>query len=363
MTRITFEKETVKALQQKLHEAYASGDVRLVRRISVLLSITHGEGLSRVEEQWNISHQTSYNWLAAFVKQRWESLAYPKPAGRPARLTKSQKQQLYETVKAGPEAVGYACGCWTTCLIQEWIYQQFGVLYNRYYVAELLHNLGLSYQKARFVSDHLDEAARQQWLETVWPAIVTQALECKLPIFFGDEVSFAQWGSLSYSWAPKGQQPQVQTSGIRKGYKVFGVIEFFSGQFYYQGLEERFNSDSYQGFLAYLLSKITGPFILIQDGARYHTSKATREFFQQHQDRLIVYQLPSYSPDYNPIEFLWKKVKSKATHNRHFAEFAKLIQSVEAALALLASQTDQIVCLMGLYTKHLADPAAIETLA
>lgn len=361
MPRITFEKETVKELEQQLHKAYDKGNIRLVRRIAALLAIARGEGLSQVEEQWNLSHQTVYHWLDAFVRQGQESLVYAKPSGRPARLTKQQKQQLYETVKGGPEAVGYACGCWTTCLIQEWIYQQFGVLYSRYYVAELLHNLGLSYQKARFVSAHLDETARQQWMETVWPEIVAQARARGLPIYFGDEVSFAQWGSLGYTWAPKGQQPQVKTSGIRKGYKVFGVIEFFSGRFYYHGLEERFNSDSYQAFLADLLSKITGPFILIQDGARYHTSKIVREFIQQHQERLIVYQLPSYSPDYNPIEFLWKKVKSKATHNRYFAEFAKLIQSVEDALALLASHTEEIVRLMGVYTQHLADPSASET--
>jgi len=144
---------------------------------------------------------------------------------------------------------------------------------------------------------------------------------------------------------------------------VFGVIEFFRGQFCYQGLEERFNSDSYQVFLEYLLSQITGPFILIQDGARYHTSKATRTFLQLHQDHIMAYQLPSYSPDYNPIEFLWKKVKTKARHNRYFAEFAKLIHSVEEALALLASQTEEIVRLMGVYTKQLADPSTTETTA
>jgi hypothetical protein len=44
---------------------------------------------------------------------------------------------LYETLKAVPEAAGYACGCWTSYLTQEWIYNQFGVLYNRYYAAEL----------------------------------------------------------------------------------------------------------------------------------------------------------------------------------------------------------------------------------
>jgi hypothetical protein len=69
-----------------------------------------------------------------------------------------------------------------------------------------------------------------------------------------------------------------------------------------------------------------------------------------------VYQLPSYSPDYNPIEFLWKKVKTNATHNRYFAEFAKLTQSVDDALALLSTQADEIKCLMGVYVKKLADP-------
>ncbi|HSG42084.1 MAG TPA: hypothetical protein VLA72_02910, partial [Anaerolineales bacterium] len=47
-------------------------------------------------------------------------------------------------------------------------------------------------------------------------------------------------------------------------------------------------SDSYQTFLLHLLSQVSGKVILIQDGARYHTSKATHEFFEQHKERLIV---------------------------------------------------------------------------
>ena len=235
------------------------------------------------------------------------------------------------------------------------------VLYNRFYVCELLRHLGLSYQKARFVSDHLDEETRRMWLQEVWPAILAQARRLNLPIYFGDEVSFAQWGSLSYTWAPKGQQPQVQTSGVRKGYKVFGMIEFFTGHFFYQGTAERFNSDSYSEFLKSVLDKVKGKLILIQDGARYHTSKATREFIELHSHCsgiVLINYLPD-PPDYNPIEFLWKKIKTKATHNRYFAEFAKLTHSVEDALALLSTQVNEIKCLMGLYVKELAVPLAV----
>ena len=45
------------------------------------------------------------------------------------------------------------------------IWREFGVLYNRQYVCTLLHNLGFSFQKARFVSDHLDAAKRLAWLQ------------------------------------------------------------------------------------------------------------------------------------------------------------------------------------------------------
>ncbi len=302
MNRITFCTATVKRFEEELRKSYQRGDKRLIRRISVLLASNRQTDLAGIAATWRIARQTVYNWIAAFLEKGWDSLKYGFAPGRPSRLTKTQKQELYNLVKQGPEACGFSSGCWTTVMIQQLIDQKFGVLYNRFYVSELLHNLGLSYQKAHFVSDHLDEQARRRWMEEVWPQILQQAKQLNAPIFFGDEASFALWGSLSYTWSPVGQQPQVKTTGIRKGYKVFGSIEYFSGQFIYQGLEERFNSDSYQVFLQYLLSHFSGPVILIQDGARYHTSKATRQFIQEHQSQLIVYQLPSYSPDYNPIE-------------------------------------------------------------
>lgn len=358
MTRITFSKSHVKRLQKELEKAYACGDERAVRRLSVLLMIGNRIALETILSVWNVSQQTVYNWLNDFLVYRWDSLEYRKAPGRPPRLTKSQKRDLSKWIEDGPEACGYPTGCWTSVLIQDLIYRKFHVLYNRWYVCELLRNLGFSFQKARFVSDHLDEEARRHWMKKEFPKIIRQAKRLGAPVYFGDEASFALWGSLSYTWARRGQQPHIKTTGLRKGYKVFGAIELFSGHLVYQGTEARFQSESYQAFLLHLLSQVSGKIILIQDGARYHTSKATRQFFEQHKERLIVYQLPSYSPDYNPIEYLWKKVKTKATHNRYFAEFVKLIQSVEEALKVLATQAEEILRLMGVYTRNLAVPTA-----
>jgi len=123
-------------------------------------------------------------------------------------------------------------------MLVELIWRRWGVCYNPRYLSSLLGKLGLSYQKARFVSDRQDdpgyERARQVWVEQTWPSILKQAQARGAVILFVDEVCFALWGSLSRTWAPRGQQPVVKTTGRRQGMKLFGAIEFGSGAFYYR---------------------------------------------------------------------------------------------------------------------------------
>jgi hypothetical protein len=134
-------------------------------------------------------------------------------------------------------------------MLQQLIYDRFGVLYNIFYIAQLLKNLGFSYQKAAFVSDHLDEGQRNTWGTTTWPQLVRLAKEHRALLLFGDEASFPPWGTLMYTWARRGQQPKVKTSGKRKSYKISGLMEYFTGRFFYQGQEGRLNSTAYIAFL------------------------------------------------------------------------------------------------------------------
>jgi transposase len=348
--RIQLSSATVKALYRHLQQAYRKDDVRLVRRTTVLIDLlVHQVPIPVLCERWGLSPACLYNWQKAFVLQGLDSLGYRHGGGRPEKLTPKQKKRLVELVDAGPHVVGCETACWNAILIRVLIWREFGVLYNRHYVCTLLHNLGFSFQKARFVSDHLDAANRLAWLEAKWPSLLRAAKRRHGLILFEDEASFAQWGSLSYTWARRGRQPEVPTSGKRKGYKVFGAIEYFSGRLFSQGIEGRFNSESYQGFLQMILEQTTEHLFLIHDGARYHTSASTQAFVAAHSERITVEPLPSYSPDYNPIEYLWKKTKQRATHNQYFKEFTALTVSVEKALAYFATHPDTVLGLFGLY--------------
>src|SRR5215467_6691778 len=262
--RIQVSAATVKALHARLHQAYLKDDVRLVRRTTVLIDLlVHHVPMAVLCERWSLSASCLYAWQRAFLLHGLESLRYRHGGGRRPKLTPKQKQRLVELIEAGPLVVGCETACWTSVLIRVLIWREFGVLYNCQYVCTLLHNLGFSFQKARFVSDHLDAARRQAWLQEEWPMILRAAKRCKGLILFEDEASFAQWGSLSYTWARRGQQPEVKTSGTRKGYKVFGAIEYFSGRLFFQGIEGWFNSDRYQAFWRTMLAQTTAHLFLI----------------------------------------------------------------------------------------------------
>ena len=349
---------TRKQLYLCLQKAYGRGDLRVVRRIQALLALAEGHSVQEVAVMLNLGHQTIRDYRNGFLLQGVSSLTYKRPPGRPSKLTKSQRRQLANWIKAGPQAAGYSAGGWNTPMIQDLIQSRFGVSYHPHYLATVLHHLGFSYQKARFVSDHLNETKRLEWRRTKWPEILRHAQRRKALLLFGDEASFAQWGSLSYTWAPVGQQPEVPTSGKRKGYKIFGLIDYFSGRFFYKSHEGRFNSESYAAFLLDVLGQTRRHVVVIQDGARYHTSAAMKVFFKVHAARLTIEQLPSYSPDFNPIEHLWKKVKKEATHLKYFPDFSHLQAEVDRALLHFAQTPSEISVLMARYCETLGAKAA-----
>lgn len=354
---ITFSSETVKELTHRLRLAWRGGKQWLVKQVSALLLLSDRKEVYTIAGRLGVSTTTIYSWRDDFLLKRWDSLVRGCSPGRPAKLTSTQLKRLKEMIVKGPEAAGYETGCWNGALVQDLILREFGKRYNVHYLSTLLKNLGFSYQKARFVSDHHDPDKRKQWCEVTWPALVREARQRNALLLFADEASFAQWGSLGYTWAPRGEQQTVKTTGKRKGYKVMGMVEYTSGRLFFTGSTERLTAARYCAFLSSVLAQTSLPLLVIHDGASYHTAAATTAFVAKHADRLSVHRLPSYSPDYNPIEHLWRNVKRDKTHNRYFPTFEALVSAVEAGLQKFQLDPLAVRQLMGPYLEVTANCA------
>lgn len=348
--RIRLRGATRARITNELRAGAELGNLQFFKRAKAILLVADGKTSVEIAGLLEVDPRTVYNWICAWLlgglawlrRFRWP------PRGRKSKLSKAQKRKLHAIIDAGPEKSGFACGCWNAAMVAEVIFTRFGVTYSVKYLPALLKKIGLSFQKAAFVSDHLDEEKRAEWKNVTWPKILRRAKRLGADIFFGDEVSFAQWGSLGRTWAPIGKQPKIKTTGKRKALKMFGAIELFSGKFRYMETEKKFNGASYIEFLKVLVRNARRPVILIEDGAPYHRSKEVKAFKKQMQERgrMFTYRLPSYSPDYNPIEKLWKKAKKDATHCRYFPTFESLREAVVAAFAKYMKEAKQVIAVM-----------------
>jgi hypothetical protein len=222
----------------------------------------------------------------------------------------------------------------------------------------LLPHLGFSSQQARLISDHRDAAKRLEWGQQPWPTVLKRARQRKALLLFGEDASVAPRGSLISTWALKGQQPEVLTSGIRKAYKVFGLIDYFSRRLFSKTPTGRCTSESYAALLLDVLAHTPQPLFVIQDGARYSTSKAMEVFLAVHVTRVTQGQVPASSPAFKPMEYLWKKVKKMATHLKHFPELTLLQAKVDKAFLHFAQTPYEIIALRARYCDSLGALAA-----
>lgn len=83
--RITFLPKTVNQLRVHLQQAYDLGNLKGVRRISVLLMVAEQQTMDKIIAVWDVSRQTIIHWVKALMWKGFASLQYEKPKGRSAK--------------------------------------------------------------------------------------------------------------------------------------------------------------------------------------------------------------------------------------------------------------------------------------
>jgi transposase len=92
---------------------------------------------------------------------------------------------------------------------------------------------------------------------------------------------------------------------------------------------------------------LTGPIALVLDNARYQRNAVVMALAEQLGITLLF--LPSYSPNLNLIERLWKFIKRRSLYGRYHPTFAEFRAAIEQTLADIPTQ-------------HAADLATLMTL-
>jgi transposase len=134
---------------------------------------------------------------------------------------------------------------------------------------------------------------------------------------------------------PENKDPVLFMAPTRKSISLFGAVNVFNGKLVTQ-FEKRFNAISLKRFLVRLLRhRPEGKTIVVLlDNAKYHHAIILRPFLRENRDVFRLMFLPSYSPELNPIERVWKLTRKLCTHNKYFETLDQLSCAVSKRLTL-----------------------------
>ncbi len=125
---------------------------------------------------------------------------------------------------------------------------------------------------------------------------------------FVDETWFNTQMSRYWGWAQKGEKiPEAIPAGHWRSFTLLGAMTH-SGLLATMTLEDSTDTDVFLTFLEQILCpKLQPGHIVVMDNLSAHKAPAVREKIEATGATLLY--LPAYSPDLNPIEKCWAKIK------------------------------------------------------
>jgi transposase len=160
-----------------------------------------------------------------------------------------------------------------------------------------------------------------------------------IELFYCDECGFSLTPSISYAWQPTGEYIELSATG-NHGYRL-NVLAFLSKSndifpFTFTG---SINTEAVIKAFDLFSKGLTKKTFVIMDNASAHRSKAFINKLPEWNKRgLIPKFLPSYSPELNLIEILWRKIKYEWLPFTSYINFNALRMAVEKILKEIGSK-------------------------
>jgi transposase len=156
----------------------------------------------------------------------------------------------------------------------------------------------------------------------------------------------------------KGHRPTVGTRDCKDLLYVFAVVNLITAAIHSNTLESparvkqktgKSKTARLQEAFAFHLRHVAKAYprhkykevVILIDNAPWHRGKPINQALAEN-SHLRLKRLPSYSPQLNPIERLWKKLRRRATHNRLFDSLADLKKSIRSSLCYFQTVRDKV---------------------
>lgn len=287
-----------------------------------------------IAEALDVSEEAISRWLARARDDGPEALRARPAPGQPPRLTTDEVRSIPELLWHGPEAYGFRGQVWTCARVAKVIEWEFGVRYHKDHVGRILRGLHWTPQQPIKRAIQRDEAAIDRWRAEVWPDLLRRARRERRALVFEDESGFYLLPSVVRTYAPEGLTPVLRQKQTRDHLSVMGAMTP-EGRVFVMARPESLNGLHCIEFLLHLLRVAGDRLLVIWDGSPIHRRAEVTAFVAETKGAVRVERLPSYAPDLNPVEWMWRHLKEVELRNLSCLDLEQLHMEFHLALGRL----------------------------
>lgn len=300
-----------------------------MRAHAVLLS-ERRYSLDQIADIYQVDRDRVSQWLEWWEAEHLDGLDDDPRSGRPPELTDAERQDALQITLQEPRSL-------KTGLKR--IADEVGKLLSGETLRTLLSLEGYVWKRLRRRSRARRDEAEFRVAEAELAQLRASALTgtSAVDLWYYDEAGFTLQPAIPYAWPRVGQRLELaSTPGPRQN-----VLGFFN-------LHHQFHSFAFQGSVdshtvihgfERFHQQQQKPALVVIDNAPIHTSEDFEDELERWQkDDLYVKFLPSYCPELNLIELLWRKIKYEWLPLDAYQNFKTLTASLFEVLKGIGSK-------------------------
>jgi len=293
--------KNVKEIKDRL-KAEKEGNTK-VRLIFLNLIAHEGVNFKKACECCGIVESTGYSWIREWNREGYKGIKSKEgERGRPSKLSKEGLEKLKEILKEKPY--------WTTKEVRILIKEKFGIEYSEDQVTRILRDkLRMRFSKPYPIDYRKPENAEallENQIQLTFSLLKEKGIkEEDIAIGFIDETS------------PQNTANTVRVWSFDKARIIKNTTKFKTNTIGFYAIKgesvKAFLDNSKASSIAKFLEKIR------ETNKRYKAIVAVIDNFPAHKSKLVkqkaaeldiyLVYLPPYSPQLNPIEYIWKSIK------------------------------------------------------
>jgi transposase len=300
-------------------------DRRIYERLSAVVWVADGKTRFEVAALLGCSVPQLAEWLRLFRNRGLDALCTLHHRGDPGKLSAGQVERLKQEISTGSFR--------NSDQVRLWVQETFGVRYSSSGIKDLLRRVGASYHRVTGFLWKADPEKQREFVARYerQKAAAQRPGARRVRRYFVD-ACHPLWGlELVYAcWLLVGQR---SLAGMGSGRQRLNVLEAYSpdDQEYLdlRLTRDNINGEQFMNLLRLLWATHpdTERFVLYLDRARYYGSLVVKNWLRRHPE-FELEPLPTYSPNLNLIERLWKFLRQRALSRWH-----KSFEAMQAAVS------------------------------